>query len=176
MCIRDRSILWSRFLLFFHGSLLIISVASNLWVLPLIISFPVFIASWASYFTGLTQHCGLKENNSDFRKSTRSIRINPVLEFFYWHMNWHIEHHMYAAVPCYNLRKLNKLIAYDMPEPRTLISAWKEMRKIWQKQLQDKDYQFETKIPNTLRKDNFCLLYTSPSPRDLSTSRMPSSA
>ena len=24
--------------------------------------------------------------------------------------------------------------------------------------------------------DNFCLLYTSPSPRDLSTSRMPSSA
>ncbi len=149
-----KSILWSRFLLFFHGSLLIISVASNLWVLPLIISFPVFIASWASYFTGLTQHCGLKENDSDFRKSTRSIRINPVLEFFYWHMNWHIEHHMYAAVPCYNLRKLNKLIAYDMPEPRTLISAWKEMRKIWQKQLQDKDYQFNTIVPDLQKKRN----------------------
>ena len=27
-----------------------------------------------------------------------------------------------------------------------------------------------------IRKDNDCLLYTSPSPRDLSTSRMPSSA
>ena len=29
---------------------------------------------------------------------------------------------------------------------------------------------------NILEKKNFCLLYTSPSPRDLSTSRMPSSA
>ena len=28
----------------------------------------------------------------------------------------------------------------------------------------------------SLRKDKICLLYTSPSPRDLSTSRMPSSA
>ena len=28
----------------------------------------------------------------------------------------------------------------------------------------------------TMHKDNNCLLYTSPSPRDLSTSRMPSSA
>ena len=30
------------------------------------------------------------------------------------------------------------------------------------------------KLPN--KKDQICLLYTSPSPRDLSTSRMPSSA
>ena len=29
---------------------------------------------------------------------------------------------------------------------------------------------------NTFQKENGCLLYTSPSPRDLSTSRMPSSA
>ena len=31
-------------------------------------------------------------------------------------------------------------------------------------------------IGNAVRADNTCLLYTSPSPRDLSTSRMPSSA
>ena len=30
--------------------------------------------------------------------------------------------------------------------------------------------------PNEFHVDNVCLLYTSPSPRDLSTSRMPSSA
>ena len=29
---------------------------------------------------------------------------------------------------------------------------------------------------DSLKRDKFCLLYTSPSPRDLSTSRMPSSA
>jgi len=149
-----KSIMWSRFLLSFHGSLLVISLTSNLWILPLIISFPVFIASWASYFTGLTQHCGLKDNDSDFRKSTRTIIMNPVLEFLYWHMNWHIEHHMYAAVPCYNLRKLNKLVADDMPEPRTLVGAWKEMRKIWRKQEQVKGYQFETKVSNLQKKHN----------------------
>ena len=149
-----KSIMWSRFLLSFHGSLLIISLASNLWVLPLIISFPAFIASWASYFTGLTQHCGLKDNDSDFRKSSRTIILNPILEFLYWHMNWHIEHHMYAAVPCYNLRKLNELVADDMPEPRTLIGAWKEMRQIWRKQEQDQNYQFDTKVPDLQKKHN----------------------
>jgi fatty acid desaturase len=149
-----KSIMWSRFLLFSHGSLLIIALASNLWVLPLIITFPIFIASWASYFTGMTQHCGLKDNDSDFRKSTRTITINPVLEFLYWNMNWHIEHHMYASVPCYNLRKLNKLVADDMPQPRTLIVAWKEMRQIWRKQEQDQNYQFDTKVPDLQKKRN----------------------
>ena len=67
-------------------------------------------------------------------------------------MNWHIEHHMYAAVPCYNLRKLNKLVADDMPEPRTLIGAWKEMRQIWRKQEQDQNYHFDTKVPNLQKK------------------------
>ena len=37
--------------------------------------------------------------------------------------------------------------------------------------------EFATKFPNALRRIfSICLLYTSPSPRDLSTSRMPSSA
>ena len=36
--------------------------------------------------------------------------------------------------------------------------------------------QFETKSTWGAEGDIFCLLYTSPSPRDLSTSRMPSSA
>ena len=34
----------------------------------------------------------------------------------------------------------------------------------------------ETRRVDALRREKFCLLYTSPSPRDLSTSRMPSSA
>ena len=41
-----------------------------------------------------------------------------------------------------------------------------------------KRMQFLCDMPRTVREGNtlFCLLYTSPSPRDLSTSRMPSSA
>ena len=40
----------------------------------------------------------------------------------------------------------------------------------------DKEYEIFTNDTEGLEVCSFCLLYTSPSPRDLSTSRMPSSA
>ena len=144
-----KSIMWSRLLLLFHGSVLVIAIVTGLWVLPLIFSVAPFIANWLSYFVGLTQHCGLRDNIPDFRKNTRSIQLNPLAEFLYWRMNWHIEHHMYAGVPCYNLKKLYQEIADDMPEPRTLAQAWKEMRETWQRQKTDPDYQLDTPLPST---------------------------
>ena len=62
-------------------------------------------------------------------------------------MNWHIEHHMYAAVPCYNLAKLHRVVARDMPTPRTLIGAWKEMRATWKRQQTDSGYEYDTPLP-----------------------------
>ncbi len=146
-----KSIWWSRILLAFHGSVLVISLATGFWVIPLIISFASFIGNWLAYFVGLPQHCGLQENVADFRKSVRSMKLNPVIEFLYWHMNWHTEHHMYAGVPCYNLKKLHMEVRDDMPEPRTLVGAWREMLDIWDKQQSDPDYQFDTPLPPTAR-------------------------
>ncbi len=145
------SIVWSRILLLFHGTLLVIAIITGLWVLPLIFSFSVFIGNWLSYFVGLTQHCGLRDNSTDFRKNTRSVKLNPLFSFLYWRMNWHIEHHMYAGVPCYHLSKLHEQIAHDMPEPRTLIGAWKEMRDVWKRQKTDPDYHFDTPLPLTAK-------------------------
>ncbi|MGI9502103.1 MAG: fatty acid desaturase, partial [Geminicoccaceae bacterium] len=145
----QKSIWWSRVLLLFHGSVLVIAIVTGLWVLPLILTFFPFIANWLAYFVGLTQHCGLRENVPDFRKSTRSITLNPLVEFLYWHMNWHTEHHMYAGVPCYNLKKLHREVAHDMPTPRTLRGAWREMLDTWQRQQADPDYQFDTPLPPT---------------------------
>ncbi len=144
-----QSILFSRTLLLLHGFIALLAIATGWWVLPLVLTIPSYIANCGSYFVGITQHCGLQENVSDFRKNTRSIRINPVLEFFYWHMNWHIEHHMYAGVPCYNLKKLATEISEDMPVPRTLLGAWREMRKTWRIQQGDPHYQFDTPLPDT---------------------------
>ena len=64
-------------------------------------------------------------------------------------MNWHLEHHMFASIPCYNLKKLHQACAADMPEPRTLIGAWREMRQTWRKQQEDPSYQFDTPVPTT---------------------------
>ncbi len=145
------SILWSRILLLFHGAILVIAIITGLWVLPLIFSVSVFIGNWLSYFVGLPQHCGLRDHTTDFRKNTRSMKLNPLFDFLYWRMGWHIEHHMFAGVPCYNLAKLHREVAHDMPAPRTLIGAWKEMRAVWRRQESDPDYQYDTPLPATAK-------------------------
>lgn len=146
-----KSIWWSRLLLVFHGAVTVISLLTGYWVFILIIPVAPFIANWLGYFVGLPQHCGLMENIPDFRKSVRSMELTPIAEFLYWRMNWHTEHHMYAGVPCYNLKKLHQEIAWDMPQPRTLRSAWREMREIWQRQKVDPTYTFDTPLPPTAK-------------------------
>ncbi len=144
-----RAVQWSRLLLVFHGGLLVLAWATGLWILPIVLSLFNFIGNWLGYFLGLPQHCGLRENVPDFRKTVRSMRLHPVLEFLYWHMNWHTEHHMYAGVPCYNLKQLHQAVKDDMPEPRSLTGAWREMLEIWERQKRDPSYQFDTPLPAT---------------------------
>ena len=142
-----KSIWWSRFLLALNGGVTVVSILTGYWIFILLIPVAPFIANLFSYLVGLPQHCGLRENTADFRKSVRSMTLNPILEFLYWRMNWHVEHHMYVGVPCYNLKKLNEELAWDMPEARTLVGAWKEMRETWRKQKVDPDYAFDTPLP-----------------------------
>lgn len=146
-----RSMMWSRIQLAFHGVVLVVATATGLWVLPLIVTIPSYIANWLSYFVGLTQHCGLKEDMTDFRKNTRSIHLPKFVEFLYWHMNWHTEHHMYAGIPCYNLPAMAAEIRADMPEPRSLRGAWGEMLDTWERQKVDPKYAFDTPLPATAK-------------------------
>ncbi|MFN8492912.1 MAG: fatty acid desaturase [Caldilineaceae bacterium] len=141
------SIWWARILLVFHGVIILASLLSGYWVFAFIISFSPFIANWCSYMLGMTQHCGLKENDSDFRKCVRSVKTNLLFEFLYWRMNWHTEHHMFAGVPCYNLKALYHEIADQMPAPRTLFGAWQEMRETWFRQVENPAYYFDTPVP-----------------------------
>merc|ERR1719163_2242897 len=118
-------------MLLFHTGVIVASIITSRWILIPIVCFHSFTATWLTYFMGATQHMGLNTNIPDFRKNTRSISLNPIAEFLYWRMNWHIEHHMFAAVPCYNLQKLHREVADDMPVPRSLLGAWREMRETW---------------------------------------------
>ncbi len=144
---RQEAIRWNRILLLFHGIVIVASLVTGYWVFIFLISLSAFIANWLVYALGMTQHTGLKENDNDFRKATRSVKTNPLFEFLYWRMNWHCEHHMYAGIPCYNLKPLAQEIADQMPEPRTLLQAWQEMRDTWNKQQEDPDYYFDTTVP-----------------------------
>ena len=142
-----KAVNWARFILGFHivSSVAFISIGHP--ILILVISAHIFIGNWLRYFVGAPMHCGLRSDVADFRKCVRTITLNPVSEFLYWNMNWHLEHHMFAAVPCYNLKKLHKTVARDMPKPRTLVESWVEMRNVWKRQQNDPGYAFDTPVP-----------------------------
>ena len=58
---------------------------------------------------------------------------------------------MYAGVPCYNLRRLGKAIAADVPEPKWVFAAWREMRATWRRQQVEPGYQYDVPLPATAR-------------------------
>lgn len=146
---RRQAVNWARFLLVFHAIAIGVFIAIGEPILALIVSGHWFIGNWLKCFVGLPMHCGLRDDVPDFRLCVRTIRLNPISEFLYWHMNWHTEHHMFAAVPCYNLPGLHAQIEDDMPMPRSLIGAWREMQQTWRRQQDDPDYQFDTPLPPT---------------------------
>jgi len=144
---RKKSVNWARLVVLFHAALIAVSIVFKLWMLPVLITFAPCIANWLRYFIGVPMHTGLRDNNPDFRKCVRTITLDPFSSFIYWRMNWHTEHHMYAAVPCYNLKRLASAVADDMPAPRSVVGAWKEMRETWHRQKKDPRYQFDTPLP-----------------------------
>ena len=145
---RRRLFNWSRFLLVGHAAIIGVSIYFELWLLPILTTFGSFYAGWLRYLCNATQHAGLKDDVSDFRLCCRTVILSPLIRFLYWHMNYHIEHHMYAAVPCYNLGKLHKAIRHDLPHcPRGLSEAWKEIIAILKRQKIEPEYQHVPELP-----------------------------
>jgi fatty acid desaturase len=138
---------WARVMLLFHAAVIAVSIIFRLWPLALVVTIAPFVANWWRYIVFVPMHTGLRDNVDDFRLCVRSITLDPISHFIYWRMNWHCEHHMFAAVPCYSLRRLHKTVAADMPQPRTLLGAWRDMRQIWKKQKANPGYQYDTPLP-----------------------------
>ena len=144
---RMKAVRWARLVLFLHAVSAVFFIGIGEPILVVLVSGSVFFANGLRYFAAATQHCGLRSNIPDFRKCARTITLDPVSQFLFWYMNWHVEHHMYGAVPCYNLEKLHRAVAHDMPRPRTLVGAWREMRETWKHQRKDSGYAFDTPVP-----------------------------
>jgi fatty acid desaturase len=145
---RAAAIRWARFMLAGHAILILGAGLTHIWVLPLVTSFPGVFGGWLQSLANNTQHIGLQDDVSDFRLCCRTFTTNPVMQFFYWHMNFHIEHHMFAAVPCYNLGKLHKAIEADLPAcPHGLVATWKEISAILTIQETDPAYQHVVLVP-----------------------------
>ncbi len=145
---RKPPIRWARTLLIGHGLILAGAAVTGLWMLPVLGTFAPVYGGWLSFLCNGTQHIGLQDNVPDFRLCCRTFTLNPVVQFLYWHMNHHTEHHMYAAVPCYRLGQLHAAIRHDLPPcSHGLVATWKEIVAIQKIQKTNPGYQHVASLP-----------------------------
>lgn len=152
--LRKQLIGWARFTLLAHGLIILASILLGILVhprwllLPLVTTFARAFGQGLNFLLNETQHVGLSDNVPDFRFCARSIRVNPFFGFIYWQMQYHIEHHMYAAVPFYNLPRLNRLIRQQLPEPPNgVIATWRQIGWILARQKEDPAYTYKPALP-----------------------------
>ncbi len=139
----------ARLTLVVHALVWIVCLSAGLWIVPVLFTGFGQFGSIGMGLCGVTQHIGLKEKGDDFRTCCRTVIMNPFIQYLYWHMNYHIEHHMYPAVPCYRLGKLHRLIQHDLPPtPQGFIEAYREINAILAKQAEDPSYRYVPPVPN----------------------------
>jgi fatty acid desaturase len=147
---RKAPVRWARCMLAGHSLIIVASIATGQWIIPILAFGYQFYGSWLLFLCNNTQHVGLMDHVDDFRLCCRTFTLNPVVRFLYWQMNYHIEHHMYAAVPCYHLDKLHRLIRHDLPPtPNGLIEVWKEINAIIRRQGEEPGWQYEAPLPKS---------------------------
>ena len=104
------------FCLISHALFVGLCVYAGLWFLPVLITFaPFYGAGFLGFMCGIHQHAACEPNHPDFRVSCGDAILDPLSSFLYWRMEFHIEHHMFAAIPCYNLRRFSRFVADQLP-------------------------------------------------------------
>lgn len=145
---RRPAVRWARIVLGGHFVIAAGSLATGHWIVPVMLVLAPALGGWLFWLCNNTQHVGLQENVPDFRLCCRTFTLNPVVRFLYWQMNYHTEHHMYAAVPCYRLPRLHRLIRHDLPPTQHgLIAVWREVGSILRRQAREPDYQHVPALP-----------------------------
>ena len=75
------------------------------WFLPMITALQVLLR-----IRGIAEHAGYQQN-PDQRMNARTV-LNPIQTFIFapHNVNYHIEHHLYPAVPYFKLPELHRLL------------------------------------------------------------------
>lgn len=140
---------WAAIVLGGHLILATLFILTGHWILIIIVTFGCQYCTWLAMLCGAPQHIGLASNVPDFRLCCRTYTCSWLPAFLYWNMQYHVEHHMFPAVPFYNLPRLRKAIEHDLPPaPHGLRATWRELLSILKKQREDPTYVFTPKLPS----------------------------
>jgi fatty acid desaturase len=146
--LRRRHRNWARFLIAGHSLLALSFLLAGQGFLIVVFTFGTFYCSWLGFLTGVPQHYGLNPNEPDFRLNTRTYTCSWLPAFYYWNMQYHLEHHMYPAVPFFNLPKLRRAIEADLPPaPHGLYATWKELLWIKASISENPGFKVEFQLP-----------------------------
>lgn len=139
---------WARTLIFGHLALALLFIATGHWFLIVIVNLGCLYCTWFRLLCGATQHIGMSSNVADFRLCCRTFTCGWLPAYLYWNMQYHVEHHMFPAVPFYHLPKLRKAIESDLP-PAThgLWATWKEIIPILRRQRKEPGYSYVPVLP-----------------------------
>ncbi len=153
---RKKMITNSRLILIGHLVLLGVFIYFRLWIFIPLVTFGYFFATFPSQACVMMQHLGRCPDVPDWRLVARSVKMGPLVSWLYWNMAYHIEHHTYAAVPFYNLRKLHKAMAFDCPEPpKGFFRGFKDVTAELNKQEEDPKYCQHPEFPPTAAPPKF---------------------
>jgi len=134
--------------LFAHVVVAITGVALDAWMVPVMLLFSRQFGTLPFLLCNSSQHAGLVDRVDDFRLCCRSFHLGWPLRFLYWNMNYHIEHHMYPAVPFHQLPRLHAAIRHDLPHiHRGLLPVWREIFAVVKRQQVDPAFRLRPKLP-----------------------------
>ena len=146
-----RKMIWSsRFWLLGHGCIIASCLVFHTW-LPLVYTvFARFYGAPLGRSLDLIQHVGMAVNVRDHRLCTRDVYLNPLTRFLYWNMNYHIEHHMFPAVPFHALPHLHEKIKDQLPRTYTgWLDAYRELIPTVLEQQKNPQHYFTPELPET---------------------------
>lgn len=96
-------------------------MAVDYWLLPLLLTKPLH------HIQNIVEHTGMPLNDK-VTANTRTIHVNPMLRWMCWNMQYHWAHHLFAAVPFYNLPALDReLSAVERGVCRGYIAAARDV-------------------------------------------------
>lgn len=146
---RRERVRWARIVLGGHAALALAFLLTGHGFLIVIVNLGTFYAPWLTLLVGAPQHVGLSPNTPDFRRCCRTFTCSWLPAFFYWNMQYHVEHHMFPAVPFYNLPRLREAIAHDLPPAsHGLWATWRDdIIPVLRRQRDDPNYVYVPPIP-----------------------------
>ena len=135
---QQKAIFWGRVHLGIWLGVMVVSISQRTFLPIMLVGGPSLYGRWLLMVYGATQHAGLAEDVLDHRLNTRTVYMNPVSRFLYLNMNYHLEHHMYPAIPYRNLPQLHALIGNDLPAPHpNIVAAYADIFRTWKAQKKD---------------------------------------